>query len=97
MGLRVPKHDDASRELFPECRTPLRRVSPLPTLKVPAGTVGKRCGCGVTIYLVEQPSGRWAPITCSVPGGVLPSAKQDGIGYNHRIDCPMSDKYPRRR
>lgn len=84
-------------EMFPSPPIPPRPKTPLPTLKVPAGTRGKSCGCGVTIYLVCQPSGKWAPITCSTPGGKVPSAHEDGIGINHRIDCPHSSKYPRTR
>ncbi len=93
--------DPETLDLMPAPAPAPRSKLPLPTLKVAAGTKGKRCGCGTTIYLVEQPSGRWAPITCSVPGGVVPSATTDGIGINHWIDCVQRDShrvlFPRHR
>jgi hypothetical protein len=91
--------DDASGDLWPvDKKAPAPKSKlPLPTFKVPKGTQGKACGCGASFYLVEQPSGKWMPINCGVPGGVLPSAEADGIGISHFIDCPQRDSFRRRR
>lgn len=91
------RHDTDTLDLMPEAAPAAKPKTPLPTLKVPAGAEKKLCPCGATIYSVEQPSGRFAPIHCDVDGGRAPTDDADGIGINHFIDCPRRDEFRRRR
>jgi hypothetical protein len=78
---------------MPAPPAPVQSKYPLPTIKVPPGAQSKVCKCGATIYIVEMPSGRFAPINCAVPGGRQPTADDIGIGIIHFIDCSLREYF----
>ena len=89
--------DPETLDLIPASPAPAKPKTPLPTISVAAGTPSRKCQCGAMIYMVEMPSGRWAPIHCDVIGGRSPAGDKPGIGIVHFLDCPFRDRFRRRR
>jgi hypothetical protein len=61
-------------------------------LIVLAGAVGETCrgaDCQRTIYFNATNT----PVDCSVAGGRIPTATEDGRGFNHFLTCPNADQF----
>jgi len=64
-------------------------------ITVPAGTRRTECrGCSATVYWVELPSGKRAPVSCHFDEQCAePTATEDGVGVNHFVDCPERERF----